>query len=188
MNDDHCRQKHIAIIKGRCGFGLRLRLRYLKRFVKVRRVPAPPLARAVDNTPPFNENENGNSWPSSLAENFASGAEVAPGGGAKRKVIGLTQAMGNQKGLVFSAVSGGFPSRPSRCRPSNLMGGGDRASPKPRLSENHPDEPAEYDRFLDAPWGCHMPIRPGVVPEGSMERQSYGSPMECLGFIGSPRY
>ena len=35
---------------------------------------------------------------------------------------------------------------------------------------------------------CHSGLpskRPGVVPGGSIKRQSYGSPMECLGYIQS---
>ena len=36
----------------------------------------------------------------------------------------------------------------------------------------------------NAPWDCHTAEkRPGVVPGGSMGRQSYGSPMECLGVV-----
>ena len=29
----------------------------------------------------------------------------------------------------------------------------------------------------------YMPIRPGVVAGASMGRQSYGSPMECMGLL-----
>ena len=64
--------------------------------------------------------------------------------------------------------------RPESCRSDAVKGG--RSSEEPR------------DRFQGRPnpdTTClglvYLPIRPGVVPGGSMGRQSYGSPMECLG-------
>ena len=34
--------------------------------------------------------------------------------------------------------------------------------------------------YPNTPWDCHICRSVGVVPGGSIDRQSYGSPMECL--------